>query len=278
MRGGLMVSLPNLPAGEIWDGVTEYEFTEGRWLCTLDDEGRYCREALSVGAYQYMTWLISKRAEGHLFLATTPIRAGDQIDYVQWHALPNAYLNYDGNWSADPVNQIPYLQDYQGHVARAAHQLDAAMGFYSMLSMEESDRLAIYHAYRDFIAVAWLRYVAWGLIDPQELIIGGLYDGTFLWKRDIDDMHETHDILCGECDISTIARVARKRANLIALKSAHRQGTVYSFDHSTNPWGLVEFDYASQPYSDYYDTLEQAYEDALNYYDTVVGALDVATD
>ena len=80
----------------------------------------------------------------------------------------------------------------------------------------------------------------------------------------------------GQCDVSTVARIAKEHANIVALKAAHRQGTVYSFNQSTSPWGLVEFDYASQPYSDYYDTLEQAYEDALRYYDTVVGALDVS--
>ena len=87
-----MVSLPNLPAGEIWDGVTEYAFTETRWLCILDDEGRFCREAIGVGAYGYMGWLVRTRAKGHLLLATTPIGAAEQIDYVQFHALPNAYL------------------------------------------------------------------------------------------------------------------------------------------------------------------------------------------
>ena len=42
-----MTSLPSLPAGEIWDGVTEYSFDVSTLICFLDDYGRFCREAHS---------------------------------------------------------------------------------------------------------------------------------------------------------------------------------------------------------------------------------------
>ena len=113
-----MTSLPSLPAGEIWDGVTEYAFDASTLLCFLDDEGRFCREALSTSSYYVMSRLISKRAEGYLTIATTLMRPYDQFPPTQ-NGLPYLYLNYDGNWSDVPVNQYPSIRDFRAHAPRS---------------------------------------------------------------------------------------------------------------------------------------------------------------
>ena len=116
------------------------------------------------------------------------------------------YLAYDGSRSVVPVNQVPYLQAYRAHAARFAHELDDAMGHHSLASAEESDRLAVRATIRDMIGVAWRQYDEWELVDPQELIVGGNFDGTPLWSRYLDDYAATDRTLCSQCNIATFAR------------------------------------------------------------------------
>ena len=67
------------------------------------------------------------------------------------------------------------------------------MGHHTLVSASEEDRLTAFHTISDMIGSAWLRYKVWDEIDPEELIIGGNFDGTPLWKRTEQDYIDTDD-------------------------------------------------------------------------------------
>ena len=138
--------------------------------------------------------------------------------------LEGSFLGYDWANTVEQVNQVLYLQAFKSHAATFAHQLDAAMGHHSLASADEADRLAIYHTLKDAIASGWQRYAIWEAVDPEELIIGGVYDGTLLWKRDQADYEEADRRLCGECDIATFARRAYFHANIPLAEAAASPG------------------------------------------------------
>ena len=77
----------------------------------------------------------------------------------------------------DPVNQIPYLQLYQRNAAVSAHDLQVTLGNDILLSATADDHSTVKNAFIHLIGAAWQRYVEWAAVDPQELIIGGNYDG-----------------------------------------------------------------------------------------------------
>ena len=264
-----MTSLPSLPAGEIWDGVTEYSFDVSTLICFLDDYGRFCREAHSSSAQYVMSRLMRYRDEGHLLLSTTIVRPRDQFPDVS-NSSPDLYHTYDGNWSDVHVNQYPSIRAFRAHAATFAHQLDAAMGHHSLASADEADRLTIYNALKDMIGSAWQRYAIWEAIDPEDLIVGGNNDGMLLWQYHEPEYQGIDAALCGQCDIATFARRARFHADIPLLRSHHRRGIIYAMDRSTTPWGVTLFDVAAD--SDAYAALDVAYHAALEHYDTVVGA------
>ena len=136
----------------------------------------------------------------------------------------------------EAVNQYFELNAFREHAARFAHQLDSAMGHHTLASADERDRLATYNTLADLIGNAWRKFQEWDDIEPEELIVGGQYDGTLLWKRDIDEYRSVHDYLCGECDIATFARRFILNANLDLFRRVYRQGLVYATNRTPARW------------------------------------------
>ena len=114
---------------------------------------------------------------------------------------PGWYFGYDGHGQEDPVNQFGYLSGFLAHGARFAHQLDDAMGHFSLTGASEEDRMATYHTLSSMLGSAWRRYQEWAEVDPLEIIHGGNFDGTPLWRRNLDDYQEIDRQICGQCDI-----------------------------------------------------------------------------
>ena len=175
----------------------------------------------------------------------------------------------------EAVNQVPEVSSFRAHAARFAHQLDAAMGHHTLAAAEERDRLATYNTLADLIGNAWRKFQEWYDIDPQELITGGNFDGTLLWKRDIDEYRSVHDYLCGECDIATFARRFILNANLDLFRRIYRQGLVYATNRDVTPWEPRFIDVATSPQSSFYEQLRVDYHLALTHYDHVIGVQDV---
>ena len=95
------------------------------------------------------------------------------------------------------------------------------------------------------IGDAWRRYAEWEAVDPRELVVGGNYDGTLLWKRTRDEMFGVDALLCGQCDVSTFARRFLLAADLPAFRRLYRQGIIYAADRTTTPWSPALMDAAT---------------------------------
>ena len=186
------------------------------------------------------------------------------------------FLGYDGHLSFDAVNQYFELNAFREHAARFAHQLDSAMGHHTLASADERDRLTTYNTLADLIGNAWRKFQEWYDVDPQELIVGGNFDGTLLWKRDIDEYRSVHDYLCGECDIATFARRFILNANLDLFRRIYRQGLVYATNRTPARWEPRFVDVATTPQSSFYEQLRVDYHLALTHYDHVIGPAEHA--
>ena len=148
------------------------------------------------------------------------------------------------------------------------------MGHHSLTGASEENWLITYQTLSSMIGSAWGKYLEWEAINPQELIAGGTYDGTLLWKRNLPEYIAVDLGLCGQCKIATLARQFLFKADLSAFRSVWRQGIVYGINMATTPWSPQLYDVPDQalpPYSAYYEDLDANYHLALNYYDEVVG-------
>ena len=172
------------------------------------------------------------------------------------------------------VNQVPQLLDFREHAATFAHQLDDAMGHHSLTSAAEADRMVTFQTLSSMIGSGWRRYKEWAGTDPQELIVGGNFDGTLLWKRERPAYVEIDRLMCGQCEIATFARRFLFHANLPLFRRLYRSGIIYVANRETTPWESTIFDVATNPVSTFYDNLDTEYHQALRYYDEVVGAAE----
>ena len=117
---------------------------------------------------------------------------GLPIHYIR-DAAPRAssirYVDYEWRQTPDatPVNQVPYLQTYQRNAAVSAHDLQVTLGTDVMQSATADDYNTVKNTFIHLIGAAWQRYVEWAAVDPEELIVGGNFDGTPLWSRNLDD-------------------------------------------------------------------------------------------
>ena len=277
-----MTSQPSLPlveAGMIWDGSTEYENARPTEVVASGNTVWLLR-MVGDGSRRWTKFNATSRPMDDLIRHSTQEDTWETIGITFEHAQqflyydgPVTYLDYDGSLSAEPVNQVPYTTAFKDHAARFAHQLDAGMGVHTLLSAEERDRLIILNTQKDVIGSAVIRYDEWGTVDPEELIIGGVYDGTLLWKRNLPDMQEIDRILCGQCGNDQFAQLIYEYADLPAMRRNYRDnGSVYALDRTTTPWSPTLFDLApgSPPFADFYESLEAAYKAArLRYYHSV---------
>ena len=263
--------LPYVEAGMIWDGVTEYH--DG--LIPGGVATIYLLRMYGDGTRRFSEFFGTARPMGQFGHRTA---AGwEQIGVTFEEAYPHldtGFLAYDGTLSADPVNQFFYSVPFREHAARFAHQLDAAMGHHTLASADEVHRLAVWNTMTAMIGSAARRYAEWNVIDPESLIVGGNFDGTPHWKRDLDQYIGIDEALCGQCDIATFARRFYLNADLVAFARLWRQGILYRADRTTTPWSPTIFDVAQSPHGEFYAELHEFFHTMLEHYDHVVGVQD----
>ena len=113
-------------------------------------------------------------------------------------------------------------------------------------------------------------------IDPEALIVGGNFDGTPRWRRDLEDYIAIDEALCGQCDIATFARRFYLNADLAEFARLWRQGIVYRADRDTAPWSPTIFDVAQSPHGEFYAELTEFFYRMLTHYDHVIGPAEHA--
>ena len=260
-----------IPAGIIWDGETEYQdvrppgINDIYLLRMYGDKTRRFSERLAVA--EPMTRMRRAISEnGWEQIGISFENPGRFFDI--------GFLGYDGSMSFEAVNQWFQLNQFREHASRFAHQLDDALGHHSLTSASEEDRMVTYQTLSSMLGSGWRRYKIWAGTDSEELIIGGNFDGTLLWKRQEPEYVEIDELMCGQCDIATFARRFRFQANLPLFRRLYRSGIIYVANRDTTPWEAAIFDVATDPVSAFYDLLEVEYHQALLYYDEVVGAAE----
>ena len=268
--------LPFVTAGMIWDGVTEYQDIdppgEGITFVLHMYGDRTRRFRVALGTAQPMTQLLRSKADGW-----EQIGICFEVSRVYYDT---GFLGYDGSMSHEPVNQFFQLNQFKNHAARFAHELDAGMGLHSLSSSDERDSEIVRQTISAIIGSAARRYQKWEDIDPEELIDGGLFDGTPLWKqheRTPQNYADIDEALCGQCGLSNLARQLKKKGDLAAFRRVWRQGLIYGVDRSTTPWSPELFDSVNQPeqtVSEFYDELDDFYDLMIDHYDEVVGAAE----
>ena len=265
--------LPLVTNGMIWDGVTEYSDVRPSGLLAVyllrmygDGTRRFSERYVSPNPMQD---LLRRQALGWDPIGVTLTNP--------YYYLNVGFLAYDGSLSNESVNQYFQVQNFRAHAARFAHQLDAGMGTHTLLSADERDRLIVHQSLSAMIGSAARRYAEWDAIDPEELIVGGEFDGTLLWKhhdRTVQDYIDIDAALCGQCDIDEYAREFFFSADLPAFRRVWRQGLIYSADRTMNPWTPNLFDAAAGNVSDFHEDLDAHFQKMLRHYAQVVAVQD----
>ena len=270
--------LPYVVPGMIWDGVTEYhegtpDGVSSIYILRMYEDGSRRFSDFFNSGNRPMYWLHRKTEEGWDKIGVSFVGP----TYVSDTDRSFGYLAYDGTYSVDPVNQLAYTVPFRAHAARFAHELDAAMGHHKLKSADERDSLITHQTISAMIGSAARRYQEWDAIDPEELIVGGNFDGTPLWQhheRTTQNYIDIDEALCGQCRISTFARQFLSKADLAAFREVWRQGTVYSADRSTTPWSTAAFELATTAVPAFHDELDHHFDLMLDHYDEVVGVQD----
>ena len=133
--------------------------------------------------------------------------------------------------------------------------------------------MTVLHTLSAMIGSATRRYKVWEAIDPEELVVGGNFDGTPLWKRTQAEYERDRRGALRTVrhrDLRPPVPVPREPAAL--PKAASQSGIIYAVNRDTTPWEATLFDVATQPESEFYVELETEYQGMLRHYDNVVGA------
>ena len=266
--------LPFVENGMIWDGATEYQdvlppdapLLSVYLLRMVGDESRRYTDYRATA--NPMRDLLRWRRDGWGIIGVTFVDGGSFLINN-----PIAYLDYDGSISATPVNQVPYTNHFFERISTFAHDLDDAMGHWTLQSATEEDRMAAYNTIRDMIAFAADKFDVFAAIDPLERIIGGNNDGRLLWKHGLPEALEVFEQVCGNCERKTLLRQVVMNANLPLLRRLYRSGIIYSIDFDLTPWGAQIFGVATDPRSQFYEDLIARYIQLIHYFDTEVDAL-----
>ena len=267
---------PIVIPGMIWDGVTEYSADDPPGItdlraCRMDGDGtRHYYETSGLNnPLTYLPWFRDTR--GWEIIGVVATAATLPVEYRF-----EGFLNYDGTPSHEPVNQFYYTHNYRAHAARYAQHLNAGLNFDALASADEWKKLVVKQTFSSMLGSANIRYTKWDEDDPEELIVGGNYDGTLLWKRYQQDYDDVHTALCGQCDLDLYPQEFFFDADLAAFRRVWRQGIIYAVDHSTTPWSPLLFDATpdTMTVAEFYDELEANYNFLLRHYAQVVSVQD----
>ena len=270
--------LPYVTAGTIWDGVTEYHDAKppgvgAIYILRMYGDGTR-RFSEFEGLSTVMTRMRARTEQGWKQIGVSfqsPFPDHD-TDYRD-----SGFLAYDGTFSTEPVNQTFYTNNFRAHAARYAQHLNATLGFDALAAADEWKRLVVKQTLSALLGSAQRSYNTWDEDDPAELIVGGAFDGTFVWKRYEQHYKDIHTALCGECELDLYAQEFYFEADLAAFKSLWRQGIIYSSNHDTTPWSPQIFDVANQAdqtIAEYHDELDANYHYLLRHYAQVTSVQD----
>ena len=212
--------------------------------------------------------------EGILF----PYNDGFRRNHI-WPDSP-FYLSYDHTEvHRESVNPIPDLLNWRAHAARFSHELDAVMGHRTSSAVSENEREATWTTFKYMIGSCWKFYKRYEIVSPTLMNS----HQEFVWKTKQDGYLYYDQVLCGHCNVSTYGRRFMRHANIEEFRRVHMQGGVYAVNQDVTPWMPIgPFDHATtyglgsqeemdEAISDFYGNLEENFQEAIDYYDFIVG-------
>ena len=280
-------ALPFISGGMIWDGITRYENVKppGMAICYLlrmyEDGTRRFSESFGTGSpMRTMEIMVERGWETTIGIAIeAPHRTidGESIN----HHNGVGFLHYDGRINSDPANQYYYVNDFRAHAARYAQHLNETLNYDVLGSADEWKRIVVKQTMIALLGLGERRFAEWEAIGPEDLIVGGVYDGTLEWKRDEQAYKDTYTALCGQCDLDLYAQEFFFDADLPAFRDHGRQGVVFGANHATTPWAPLFFgsvDQTEQTVGEFYNELDLHYNRLLRHYAQVVAVQDRRTE
>ena len=212
--------------------------------------------------------------EKHLYLA-------DGTNWIR-DVTPSSYLDYNGEYQGSPVNQVPFLREWQPFVARAAHEFDWTMSAHSMEDLSENEKWTIKNQMYGLISAPWFLMNILKDVDPKLI---DEFTNDYSWKYYQAEVEGLLAGLCHECeDLATYARRFAHQANLELFRGALVGGKVHQSNRELTPWGLgdvvteVVASSGTTPTADkitgFHAVNRVEYLNALKFYDTDVGVLD----
>lgn len=231
--------------------------------------------------------------EGYIILywGETSIRQ-EKREYLPYLNADTALADRRSPSQGEPVNQIPDLVEWRGHLSRFAHELDFTMGMRSMLDSSEDDRQIVYDQWSSAIGSVWEKIDPWARLEPNPnnpeyalttQAATGQEISVPTWLYEKPELERLHTLLCGECVTPTFAREFLHNADLPRVRTRYNQGQLLGVDRSTSPWGIGEIidrvpnlpalstAQAEAAIADFFGGHAEQYKAALNYYDKVTG-------
>ena len=218
-----------------------------------------------------------------------------QITYGADHPEYLPYLGPDDGTERrratvlEPVNQIPYLTEWRGHLARFAHELDQMMESKTLKEATEEDRLTIFNQWSTAIGYSWGQFAEWVFMDPDpnNYPLADRADANeWALPENLDRLRALDVLLCGDCDSPSYPRHFLRRADLAAFKAKYQVGALHGVNRSAPVWvpgeeivGIPDFLTEGLPIQAQQDIIRlffSGYKDdnyplALDHYDEVIG-------
>ena len=222
--------------------------------------------------------LLSQLGEDELLIFWTRIPPNDNLGTFADLETPGTYLPYppgDGTTpdaSDDPVNQIPYLQEWRGHIGRMMHGWDHFHSTKAYSDVSSSDRDTLEKQIISMAGVSWEYLKVWGnMVDDT----GKPHDNWLSFKQGAED---TVTVICDVCNSETWARRLARNINFSEFKTKLDRLKVWSVNQDTTPWTpgreIIRF-YGADNLQTIPEATSAAFfnnyrthaEDALDYYD-----------
>lgn len=160
------------------------------------------------------------------------VHSGEYLPYLKPvdNNDPNADRRLDSQ--ADPVNQVPYANEVEGHIARFAHNLDIFRGTFSAEDAGTSKTDIVRNHFESSIGYVQGKLDTWRGFDPDP----NTSSLPTLWKDTQPVFKKEVELLCDECDQPHYPREFVTKADLDAFNANYNSGKLTGIDKSTTPW------------------------------------------
>lgn len=206
-------------------------------------------------------------------------RVAYAADLSSWETFNphRGYVSHTGLASAEPVNQVPYIQDYRLILATFAYQVISTpepklkqilSAGTQQIHPDHPHNDASAHSYgalmdwaRGVIGLVWTDTEAWEVLPKDPALLA--------WQQQKTQTDNRLEKLCAECASASWAINLQLNINAAVHRGLLQLGTYHGMDRTSKPWGAGGF-IASKPggrtVQQAHDENVVAFEKAVHYY------------